>query len=802
MRNTAIDKGALIKAAREYGTPCVCYEKSEILHWASLLSSALPGRARLVYSVKASPNPALLNIFRELGFFFETASEGELRTLLALRIPSERIWLSGQAKSENYIHYALAQGIDKFNLESLRELELLGSQLAKSGAGMDISCNLRVNPVCSASNSILASAGCPSAFGVDESQMEALLKSRFGALVNGIFVYAGSQIFQADDIVANCRLCLDLCEKFFGLTGRPLKNVDFGGGFGVPENDNTPELDLKHLESGLESLFQGFAEATCFTPETSFFFESGRYLSARAACLLTSIRDIKYSAGEKFVIIDAGINALGTKQKEYRLDPPYLTHLSIRRGAAEVYRVSGPTCTPIDLVHPGLPLVDPRIGDKIAIMDCGGYAAAFSPQNFNGLYRMPELLHDSGKLITLTRREEVETIFGAREYIPLGSGSEVGDAILLSCPRETDEIENIAMLAEIIRQRKRRPILYDVSSDGVESLILCKILSRYYKIFPEAVFSDCASLCAYLKNIPCLPLADFEKWVISTGKSDLFVLIAATKAEKASRKSAFALMKNMGLENCHRVRSELLESMELDFYSCIIRHAQNLQGICDRLADVLSKRNFIEYIRTILENDFWRLPQEILSAKYWGEDLETGQGLYAHLPDECWLNLGACEGDTIFRYLSHKYSFSKIFAVEQNRKALTRCKANLRMLNSQLLDRISFSDSRIGLGRNERNIDDLFGQGRLTLINMDIEGAEKAALLSGAKVIKRDRPVLAICIYHRPEDLHALPEAILELVPDYRLYLRKYPNYNYHRYNSKQELVLYAIPPERCLEEE
>lgn len=64
-----------------------------------------------------------------------------------------------------------------------------------------------------------------------------------------------------------------------------------------------------------------------------------------------------------------------------------------------------------------------------------------------------------------------------------------------------------------------------------------------------------------------------------------------------------------------------------------------------------------------------------------------------------------------------------------------------------------------------------------TFIKMDIEGSEKQALLGAAELLSRYMPKLAICVYHKPEDLFELPLLIKKLNPKYRLYMRHYSDH-------------------------
>ena len=75
---------------------------------------------------------------------------------------------------------------------------------------------------------------------------------------------------------------------------------------------------------------------------------------------------------------------------------------------------------------------------------------------------------------------------------------------------------------------------------------------------------------------------------------------------------------------------------------------------------------------------------------------------------------------------------------------------------------------------------------RVTFIKMDIEGSEYNALLGARETIVKDRPKLAVSIYHKKEDIWTLPSLILEMVPDYKLFFGHYSI-------AAAETVLYAI---------
>jgi FkbM family methyltransferase len=64
--------------------------------------------------------------------------------------------------------------------------------------------------------------------------------------------------------------------------------------------------------------------------------------------------------------------------------------------------------------------------------------------------------------------------------------------------------------------------------------------------------------------------------------------------------------------------------------------------------------------------------------------------------------------------------------------------------------------------------------GAPTLIKLDVEGAEVEALKGASRLIRRHKPKLAICAYHRSDDFVNLIDTVMSIRDDYRFALRHY----------------------------
>lgn len=82
-------------------------------------------------------------------------------------------------------------------------------------------------------------------------------------------------------------------------------------------------------------------------------------------------------------------------------------------------------------------------------------------------------------------------------------------------------------------------------------------------------------------------------------------------------------------------------------------------------------------------------------------------------------------------------------------------------------------------------LDDFVRDTTVGFIKLDIEGLELEALRGAEEMLRRDRPFLAVCVYHRRGDMITIMDYLLSIVPEYRFRLRHYSS-------STCETVLYA----------
>jgi len=191
--------------------------------------------------------------------------------------------------------------------------------------------------------------------------------------------------------------------------------------------------------------------------------------------------------------------------------------------------------------------------------------------------------------------------------------------------------------------------------------------------------------------------------------------------------------------------------------------------------------------------------------------------IFSPAPEECFVDCGAYDGDTVTQFL-RKYgeNFSAVYPIEGDPVSYEKLSRRMAALPAHIANKIHPVHGAVGPvnamvrfgsegGTGSRIVeeesagadvpcyalDDLAFAHVVTMIKMDIEGAEYGALLGGRRLIQRDKPILAICVYHTQNDIWRIPLLVRDFLPRHKLYLRAYEGDGF-------QTVLYAVPPERA----
>lgn len=234
-------------------------------------------------------------------------------------------------------------------------------------------------------------------------------------------------------------------------------------------------------------------------------------------------------------------------------------------------------------------------------------------------------------------------------------------------------------------------------------------------------------------------------------------------------------------------------------------HIEDFVWLYDHLGDYRSKLLLYAIMNNWFQYDFETLKkvQDPMHPDYFDVDLISGG------KDEVIVDLGAYVGDTIWDYLLTygEDSYQKIYCYEITPEVFETLKQNLAKYDRIVFVQKAASDhggtmyiqsSAVDASANvigkegtvavESVTIDEDIQEPVTMIKMDIEGAEQAALRGCKRHIQEDHPTLLLSVYHNHEDIWKIPRMIEEMCPGYQFYLR------YHGGNLfPTEVTLLAI---------
>jgi FkbM family methyltransferase len=266
----------------------------------------------------------------------------------------------------------------------------------------------------------------------------------------------------------------------------------------------------------------------------------------------------------------------------------------------------------------------------------------------------------------------------------------------------------------------------------------------------------------------------------------------------------------------------------------LAKNPERIEAVAKLLADEKSKATYLAMVKfrqTGKKRDF---PLKLYEkVQYFIKELPLGDG-------EVFVDCGAFTGDTVDQFIKRCPGYGRIVAFEPDPESFGKLKKKhggnekITLINAGAYEKegeITFDaqgngyskfvgsavsgnidNAVVGADGNRPvsgNIDNVVGNRpiptsgittihvqsidnlqleKVSFIKMDVEGAEMDALRGARKTIVRDKPKLAICIYHSNEDMVRVAEYIHELVPEYKLYVRQH-----FLFPSAAETVVYAV---------
>lgn len=374
---------SLVQLAQRMGSsPFYAYDKNLITQRVQHIRTHFPRDVLLHYSVKANPMPALLQHMQGQVDGFDIASGGELTRVLDTLMKPEQVSFAGPGKTDSELAQSLTAGVI-IHLESENEMSRV-ARIADS-LGITPQVMVRVNPDFELKSSGMKMGGGASQFGIDSELVPKVLKQigSLGMNFLGFHIYAGSQNLSSSAIIEAQNKTFEMAINLAEAAPQKIRILNIGGGFGIPYFVGESPLDIKPIG---ENLHQWLPRISSSLPEIKVVVELGRYLVGEAGIYVSKVIDRKESRGQTFIICDGGMNhhlaASGNLGQIIRKNYHVVVGNKMAGKHKEYVSVTGPLCTPLDLIADKMELVPAEPGDLIVIFQSGAYGLTASPTAF------------------------------------------------------------------------------------------------------------------------------------------------------------------------------------------------------------------------------------------------------------------------------------------------------------------------------------------------------------------------------------------------------------------------------------
>ena len=395
------DGVSLSRIAVSEGTPLYVYSAATISERFRAIDEAFAGYPHaLHYALKANSTLAIARLLRGLGSGADANSGGEIDVALRAGFIPPQIVFTGVGKTSPELAYAIELGVKTINAESQGELERIDALARERQVRARVA--IRVNPDIDAKSHPHISTGLKgNKFGIAISDARELCRSmrdRPGLEIVGLHSHVGSQIMDLTPLRRAAEALVTLSKELRD-DGVNIDHLDVGGGLGVSYDGRPAPTAREYADAVLPAVRES---------GLSLVLEPGRNVVAPAGALLSRVVDVKQRPdGKLFVILDAGM----TELLRPMLYGAFHRIVPVERSDAEeaLCDVVGPLCESSDTLGMDRMLPRPRVGDLMAILDTGAYAAVMA-SNYNRRTTPPEVLVENNRWTVVKRRQTIDDL--------------------------------------------------------------------------------------------------------------------------------------------------------------------------------------------------------------------------------------------------------------------------------------------------------------------------------------------------------------------------------------------------------
>ena len=348
----------ICQAAKAFGTPLYIFDTDALLNRFRYFRKYLGEEISLTYCMKT--NPFLTAESLPEASRIEVCSDGEFRICKTLKIPPERLLISGVLKREadlrEILDYCGNQAI--YTAESPAQLELLNRLGEERGLVL----------------SVLPRLTSGSQFGMDEDTILSYVtnrKSYPGVEFRGIHFFSGTQKHRLAKHRKELLKLDDFCSRLEQEAGFRVPMIEYGSGFGVPyfqdqEEDVTTPESLGEFREMVHSM----------TWKGEFTMEMGRAFAYDTGLYITKVCDVKSNSGKNYAITDGGIHQLHYDGQIRGMYCPEVQVLpeEMNREEKQHYSICGSLCTTNDILIGDFECRPLQAGDLLAFGRAGAYS--------------------------------------------------------------------------------------------------------------------------------------------------------------------------------------------------------------------------------------------------------------------------------------------------------------------------------------------------------------------------------------------------------------------------------------------